>query len=69
MPHGDATMQTFQPENDREVLSDVKAQDSRKVESAEVDLRSQKPKSVFVNCSLDGIDITEVSQTAAFGKF
>ena len=57
-------MQILQPENDRDVVDDVKEEDSRETKSAEADVMSQIPKPKFVACSILGNDITDVSQTA-----
>ena len=51
-----------QPENDREVVDDVKDEDSQ-MKSAEAEFISQIPKPKNVACSIDADDKTEVSKT------
>ena len=68
MPHAKVMMQMLQTENDREVVDEVKDEDSRKVKSADADLMSQIPKPKLVACSTDGNDITHVSQTTKASK-
>ena len=49
MPHAKAMMKMLIAENDREVVDDVKAEDSPKAESAEAELIRQIPKPKLFN--------------------
>ena len=50
-------------EKDQEV-SDVKDEDSQKVQKAEADVMSKIPEPKLNDCSIDGKDLTEVPQIA-----
>ena len=64
MPHAKIMVQILQPENDRQLVVDDAAENSRKAKSAEADVISQTLEPKFVACSMLGNDITEVQQTA-----
>ena len=55
-------------EKDRLEFNDVKDEDSQKVQTAEADVMSKIPKPKFIDCSIDGNDITDVPQIAKTSK-
>ena len=61
-------VQKLKSENDRQVIDDVKDEDSRKVKLAQAGLLNKKPKFPFAAGSTDGSDIREVSQFTKITK-